>query len=133
MKKFHLVIYTPKGTYFDGQVDEVYLNTSLGYQGILADHDSLITAIDYGPGFIKIDDKKKYYAIFMGVLFIEKGIVKLVLNNIESADSIDLNRAKESQKRALERINNKEEGTDLKRAELALKRAITRINTVNKL
>jgi len=133
MNKFHLIIYTPKGTFFDDQVEELYLNTSMGYQGILANHDSLITGVDFGPGFIKKDDKKKYYAIFSGVLFIEKGITKLILTNIESAESIDLERAKKAHERALARIKNKPEGTDIKRCELALKRAIARINTVNKL
>jgi len=132
MKTFLLEILTPKGVYMSSQVEELYLNTSNGYLGVLANHDTLITGVEISPGFIKKDDKKEYYAIFNGVLNIKKDKVQLILSNIEHAKSIDLARAKKARDRAIERINKKGETIDVARAQLALKRALARINSIER-
>lgn len=129
---FHLQIITPKGIYLDKEVDELYLKTSLGYMGILKGHDTLITGVEIASGFIKINDKKDFYAIFNGVLNVTKDVTKLIVSNIEHGDIIDLERAKKAQERASKKIKDKGEGIDIARAELALKRAIARIQSVNK-
>ena len=132
MKKFLLEIDTPKGVYLKDEVNELYLKTSNGYMGIMAKHDTLITGVEIAPGFILKDNKKEYYAIFNGILHIEKDVVRLIVSNIEHADSIDKARAKKAQERAEERLNKKGGTLDQKRAELALKRAIARIGAVDK-
>lgn len=132
MKKFKLEVITPQGVYLNEEVEELYLKTSNGYQGILANHDTLVTAVDVAPGFIRNNNKKDYYAIFGGVLHINKESVKLIVSNIEHADSIDAERAKKAHERALERLKSKEVGVDTKRAELALKRSLARIGSVKK-
>ena len=76
MKTFSLEILTPKGTYFKQEIEELYLKTSLGYMGILANHDTLITGVEIAPGFIKVNNKINYYAIFSGVLHVSKNGVK---------------------------------------------------------
>ena len=58
MKKFHIDVITPKGAYLSSDIDELYIKTSLGYMGIMANHDSLITGIDVAPGFILIHNKQ---------------------------------------------------------------------------
>lgn len=130
MSKFPLTILTPQGVFYEGEVEELYLNTSLGYMGIMARHEALVTEVIMSPGFIIKDNKKEYYAIFSGVLEIKNGQTKLIVGNIEHADSIDLDRAKKAHERALNRLKQKDDAIDIKRVELALKRAITRINTV---
>ena len=132
MNKFHLTVVTPKGIFLDQEVEELYLKTSIGYMGILAKHDTLLTGVEIAPGFIKTLNKKEYYAIFNGVINITKDGVRLIVSNIEHADSIDVERAKRAHERALERLKKKGEGIDVKRAELALKRAITRIASSQK-
>lgn len=132
MKTFRLVILTPRGVYLDANVEELYLLTSKGYMGIFANHDTLITSVSIAPGFIKINNKREYYAIFLGVLNIAKDKVSLIVNNIEHAESIDLKRAQAAQARAIERINKRDDKTDYARAELALKRAVARIGTINR-
>ncbi|MCQ2791972.1 MAG: ATP synthase F1 subunit epsilon [Bacilli bacterium] len=132
MKKFFLEINTPKGSYFKGEVEEVYLKTSNGYMGIMANHESLITCVEIAPGFILNDGKRSFYAFFSGVLHIDKDGVKLILSNVESAESIDESRAKTAREKALERLKDKKEEIDIKRAELALKRALARLGTINR-
>lgn len=132
MKKFLLNIITPKGTYLHDEVEEVYLKTSNGYLGILANHDSLISVISIAPGFIVRNQKKEYFAFFGGVMYVNHNEVKLIVNNIEHADSIDEKRAQAAHDRAVERLKKKEAGMDTKRAELALKKALARLGTIRK-
>lgn len=132
MKTFHLIVLTPRGVYLDAQVEELYLKTENGYMGIFANHDTLITNVQIAPGFIKINNLREYYAIFIGVLNIAKDKVTLIVNNIERADYINLERATSAMNRANERIKKKDSNTDYERAELALKRAVARIGAVKK-
>lgn len=132
MNKFLLEIDTPKGVYYKGEVNELYLKTSGGYMGIMAKHDTLITGVEIAPGFIIKDNKKDYYAIFNGILHVDKNSVRLIVSNIEHADSIDVARAKNSLNRAQDRLNKKSDVVDQKRAELALKRALARIGSVER-
>ncbi|MCQ2794504.1 MAG: ATP synthase F1 subunit epsilon [Bacilli bacterium] len=133
MKPFMLEISTPKGVYLREEVKELYLKTSLGYMGILAGHDTLITGVDMAPCcIINKDNQKNYYALFAGVLHVKKDIVELAVNGIEQADSIDLARAKRAHERATERLKKKDHTIDMRRAELALERALTRMNAAKK-
>ncbi|MCQ2752988.1 MAG: ATP synthase F1 subunit epsilon [Bacilli bacterium] len=133
MKPFVLEISTPKGVYLHEEVKELYLKTSLGYMGILAGHDTLITGVDMAPCcIIDKDNHKNYYALFAGVLNVKKDVVELAVNNIEHTDAIDLERAKKAHERAEARINKKDKAIDIQRAELALKRALVRMNTMKK-
>lgn len=129
---FRLHVLTPNGVYLNEEVIELYLNTSNGYIGVLKGMDTLICGVKTSPGFIKFINKTEYYAIFNGVLQIKNNEVYLLVSNIENANSIDLNRAKESLKRAQKRIEIKDSEIDLKRANASLKRALARINAVNK-
>ena len=132
MSKFLLEIITPKGVYLKDEVNELYLETSNGYMGIMAKCAPLITGVKIAPGFILKDNKKEYYAFFGGVLHIDKSGVRLIVNNVERADTIDKTRAKNSLERAQERLNKKSDVVDQKRAELALKRALARIRSVER-
>lgn len=132
MNKFLLEIDTPKGVYLKDEVNELYLKTSNGYMGIMAKHDTLITGVEIAPGFILKDNKKEYYAIFNGILHVDRNSVRLIVSGIERADSIDKARAKKAQERATERLKSKGDAVDQKRAELALKRALARLGSVDK-
>ncbi len=132
MNKFLLEIITPKGVYLKDEVNELYLNTSNGYMGIMAKHDTLITGVEISPMFIVKDNKKVYYVTFKGVLNVKPDLVRLIVSNIEESKDIDINRAKKAKERAMERLKNRKEGIDLERASLALKRANARISCINK-
>jgi F-type H+-transporting ATPase subunit epsilon len=76
--------------------------------------------------------KTIYYAVSGGVLSVRRDGVILLVEAIEKADEIDLNRAKESMKRAQERLNSKTEKVDEIRAKTALSRAMNRIDVFEK-
>lgn len=126
---FHLVIISPKGVYFDDNVDSLSVKLTSGYRTILSGHTPLIGALSYAPMHIDKDNVTTYYSLNGGALNVTKEKVVLIVNSIESKDEIDINRAINAKKRATDRINSKDPNIDIKRAQLALYRAISRIKT----
>ena len=46
---FRLVIVSPRGTYFDDQVESLTIKLSSGYRTLLARHAPLIGSLAYAP------------------------------------------------------------------------------------
>lgn len=129
MMAFRLVIVSPRGCYFDQKVDSLTIKLTSGYRTILSHHAPLIGAIGYAPMHLLKDGKTIYYALHGGAINVTNEKVTLMVNAIERADEIDLERAKRAKQRAEERLKNKVDGIDIKRAQLALYRALSRIET----
>ncbi len=123
-----LKILTPKGVYFDEEVDEAYFPSVNGPLGILPGYTRLLAEMK-NEGILKIlqNGESKYYAIFSGVLRVEKDGMTLMTQMIDEGDSIDLARAKASEARARERLEQHKEGLDVTRAQASLARALVRI------
>ena len=128
---FKLVIVSPRGCYFDEEVESLTLKLTSGYRTILARHTPLIGALGYAPMHIVKNGKTIYYALHGGAINVTNEQVTLMVNAIEREDEIDLERAKRAKERAEHRLKNKPEGVDIKRAQLALYRALSRIDTIN--
>lgn len=128
---FRLVIVSPRGCYFDEEVDSLTIKLSSGYRTILAKHAPLVGAISYAPMHIVKNGKTTYYALHGGAINITNEKVTLMVNAVERQDKIDLERAKRAKERAEERLKNRGDDIDVKRAQLALYRALSRIDTVN--
>ena len=130
---FKVDIYTPTGKYFSGDVDFLTVTSTVSVLGILPDHAPLITTLEICKLTIKIHSKEFNYAIGGGVMHIKKDhSVVLLLESIERSDEIDLERAKQAQKRAEERLKKSSEELEIKSAELALARALNRISVYKK-
>lgn len=128
---FKLVIVSPRGVYFDQDVDSLSVKLTSGYRTILAHHAPLIGALAYAPMHIVQNGKTIYYAIHGGAINVTKEKVTLMVNAMERADEIDLDRARRAKERAEERIKSKSPDIDVRRAQLALYRALCRIDTKN--
>lgn len=125
----HLLILTPYGRYFEGDVEFLEVHSEKYNLGILPNHAPLISTLTISKMVIKAFGKTYTYAISGGVINVEKDKTTLILNSVERSDEIDLQRAQEAKKRAEERIalENKN-ALDINRAKLALLRALNRIN-----
>lgn len=126
-----LTVITPKGIYFEKDITELYLETSLGFTGFLPNHFPLISEVKVTPMMIQVGNVKEYYACFGGVIKVDKDRIILMSNDIENESHIDVARAEKSKKRAEDRLKNKQENIDFDRAKASLLRAVTRINTSN--
>ena len=133
VNSFNVEIYTPTGKYFSGDVSYLTVTSSVAVLGILPEHAPLITTLEICQLTIKINSKEFNYAIGGGVMHIKKDhSVVLLLDSIERSDEIDLERAKEAQKRAEERLKRNDEEIDIKRAQIALAKALNRISVYKK-
>lgn len=132
MSKFRLHIVTPKGTYRDVDVDILNVRTTDGQMGILAHHMPLASGVEIAEMNYRIDKEKYEFAVSGGFVYVDgENTVTLIVNDIQSPEEIDLQRAEEAKARAEARLKSKDKDLDYKRAEIALKKAITRIHVKN--
>ena len=124
---FPLRIITPKQTIFDGNIDLLNVMTSAGQMGILANHTPLLSVVTVSELHLIENKQTVFYATSGGVLSVQRDQVILLLDTIERVDQIDINRAKDSLKRAEQRLKEKTEKLDEMRAKAAITRALNRI------
>ena len=91
MQTIRTKIVTPDGVFKDAEVRSVYLNTAKGYTEILPRHMSYVTPIKEGKLEIVIADEKESYRVGDGLLYVEKGLITVLV------EKISLNNNKESE------------------------------------
>jgi F-type H+-transporting ATPase subunit epsilon len=127
-KKLKVIIYTPYGLYLQTEADYLSTTSAVGVIGILPNHAPLVSTLEISKLVIKNNSVENIYAIGGGVIHIKKDhTVVLLVNSIESKDDIDIERAYAAKKRAEDRLNGSGDGLEINRAKLSLLRAINRI------
>ena len=129
---FLLEIITPRGIYFNQEVDSLTVKLSSGYRALLKGHAPLIGSLAYAPMHFVKDGKIKEFALHGGAINVTKEKVSLVCNAIESKNEIDKARALAAKERAEKRLKDKDPNVDIKRAQLALQRALVRLELTGK-
>jgi F-type H+-transporting ATPase subunit epsilon len=129
---FQLLIITPKQKVFDGPIDLLNVMTSAGQLGILARHTPLLSVVQTSALHLVEGNTTTYYATSGGVISVQRDKVLLLLDTIERADQIDLQRAKASLQRAEKRLKQKEEKTEELRIKASITRALNRIQVKEK-
>ncbi|HBC46375.1 MAG TPA: F0F1 ATP synthase subunit epsilon [candidate division Zixibacteria bacterium] len=131
---FNLSVVTAERPVIDQEVRSIIAPGSEGYLGILTDHAPLITALI--PGKLSVTDQSNhetFYAISGGFLEVSHNVVTILADAIEPIEKIDVNRAREAEKRARERLARRTASDiDAERAEFALMRALNRLRLVNR-
>ncbi len=123
----HLEIATAGGSVYDDMVSYVELPFSGGGVGILKDHAPMLGAMEDGVVTARKEDgTEEYVAVNLGVANIVHNEVTLLVRTAERAEDIDLPRAQDAEKRARERLTDKDGGWDMNRAQVALHRALAR-------
>jgi len=127
-----LDIVTPTGVIFSGQVDSCQAPGISGGFQILKGHTELISALKIGLIKLEISsNENRFISIVDGFLEVDNNRIVVLTDAAELSDSIDIDRAKLSKDRALERIENPKSDFDIERAQASLKRALNRIKTAN--
>ena len=122
-----LKIITHEKIVYDGEVDELVIQTTGGQIGILKDHIPITTTLEIGVTKAKIGDKYKYFAT-MGGIFQFKENSATILTDICDADcDIDVTRAKSAKERAEARLADVSAEIDAQRAQAALARSLARL------
>lgn len=127
----HLEIATAGGTVYDDMVSYAELPFSGGSVGVLRDHAPMLGAIEDGVVTArKANGAEEFIAVNLGVANIVHNEVTLLVRTAERAEDIDLDRAEASERRARERLADKDGDWDMKRAQTALRRALARQSAV---
>ncbi len=122
-------VVTPKGEYLNQEIKSIHVKTVIGETTILPNHMPIFASLVPCKMILKdAQDQEQIYALSGGFLQFDKNQGMILADAIEGKADIDIERAKQSMKRAKERIEKKDSKTNMKRAELSLERAINRIH-----
>jgi len=120
-----LLILTPEKTVFDGNAESLQLPGSLGLMGVLNNHAPILTGMTPGVVKFKEDNQTNHHFVSGGFFEFSSNRAIILVDAAENPKEIDIERAKESGKRARKRLKEKK-GIDMKRAEAALSRSLAR-------
>ncbi len=107
MSQFVLKVITPEEEIFNGEVNELTVETPQGEIGILPHHADLMTQIVPGELKIKKAGKVTRMATGAGLLQIVKNEVSILTDLAEDASTIDEKKAEEARKRAQDALEHK--------------------------
>ena len=128
MAAFKLEIVTPEKIVYSGEISHVQAPGSEGSFGVLASHVPFLTSLKVGA--LVFDDEggqKHQMAVIGGFAQVAGNGVTVLAETAESADEIDIERARAARERAQERIGSGDDEVDLYRAQIALARAVNRL------
>ena len=122
-----LKIITHEKVVFEGDADEIVIQTKSGQIGILKDHVPLTTGLDIGVTKIRQGETYKYFATMCGVFQFKDNVATILTDVCEEGSDIDVARANEAKARAEARLADTAAVIDVKRAQAALARALARL------
>lgn len=128
---FKCKIITPSGVYKELETSILNIVTTDGQRGLLSNHMPLVTNLTISKMTTIEDNVRESYSIGGGLLYFENNLATILVDSIENARDIDLDRAERAKQRALEHLHSQDSNTDMKRAQAALTRAINRIKVKN--
>ena len=128
MKTLKVNIVTPDGPVYDSEVEMVSTKAQSGELGILPGHIPMVAPLQIGAVRLKKGGNTELVAVSGGFLEVRPEQVTILAQSAETAEAIDIERAKEAKGRAEGRLQGSRDDVDFRRAELSLKRAMNRIN-----
>ena len=131
-KTFYLEITASDRKFYNGECEMMIFPAIDGQQGILPNHESMVTAVKAGELRFKVNGEWKEAAVGDGFVEIMPEFVVLLADTVEWPDEIDIRRAKEAKERAQERLRHKESQREYYHSKAALSRAMARLKVTGK-
>ena len=122
-----LKIITHERIVFEGDADEIIIQTKTGQMGILKDHIPLTTVLEIGVTKIKQGDKDKFFATMGGIFQFKDNVATILTDVCEDGCDIDVTRANAAKNRAEARLSDNNAKVDSQRAQAALARSLARL------
>nr|AYC65765.1 ATP synthase CF1 subunit epsilon [Udotea sp. TZ0819] len=123
-------IITPDRIFLNSQGDEIILPTNIGQIGVLTGHAPLITALDIGVLFYRSKKTWTSIALMGGFALILQDNITILVNEAESANTIDLQEALQCFESARQLFYQATNSKQKVSANFALKRAQARVKVV---
>lgn len=122
-----LKIITHERIVYEGEIDELVVQSKSGQLGILKDHVPMTTVLDIGVTKAKIADKYKYFATMGGILQFKDNNAIILTDVCEDGNDVDVTRANDAKHRAEARLADNNAKIDTQRAQAALARSLARL------
>ena len=129
---FELEVATPERLLVREPVEEAQVPLVNGYIGVLPGHAPLLGEVGTGELVYVAQGRRRQMAVNGGWAEVLSDRVRVLADSAERADDIDVARAEESRKRALDRLSHPKEDLDVARALNALRRAQARLDAAAK-
>jgi len=126
-------IMTPDKIFFNQEAEEIILPTNTGQMGVLSNHAPLITALDIGVMLVRSQNTWTPLALMGGFALVKQNEVTVLVNEAESASTIDPNEAEksfEAAKAKLEQATNQKQKVE---ATFAFKRERARYQVIKQI
>ncbi|WP_080872379.1 F0F1 ATP synthase subunit epsilon [Oceanobacillus timonensis] len=131
MSTLEVSVVTPEGPILEDSFDMVVCKADTGEIGILPKHIPLVSPLQISIARLKKADDTVEVAISGGFMEVQPDKVTILAQSAETANHIDVLRAREAKDRAEKRLQDKSDTVDRYRAEHALKRAVNRLEIAN--
>lgn len=122
-----LKIITHEKIVYEGEIDELVVQTTGGQVGILENHIPITTSLDIGVTKARIGDKYKYFATMGGIFQFKDNNATILTDVCEDSCDIDVARANAAKERAEARLADASAELDAQRAQAALARSLARL------
>ncbi|PKR77755.1 F0F1 ATP synthase subunit epsilon [Halalkalibacillus sediminis] len=133
MKTLNVSVVTPDGPVLEDAYEMVSCRAESGELGILPNHIPLVAPLTISAVRLKKEGHTDFIAVSGGFVEVRPDQVTILAQAAEQSEEIDVDRAKQAQERAEERLKvAKAEDLDFKRAQVALERARNRIEVSGK-
>ena len=134
MAAFKLNLFTPNGVVIkDLECNDILIPTVRGEINILPEHTHILTELSTGVLTARTPMGTRHFSVTAGLCRVLKDTVTILSFTSERAEEIDIERAKSSKAKAMDRLSGKENLTDvdLIKFRRKLERAEMRIRTAN--
>jgi len=123
-------IMTPDRIFWNDQAEEIILPTNTGQMGVLTNHAPLMTALDIGVMLLRTKNEWTSVALMGGFALVKQNQVTVLVNEAESAKTIDPIQAEEAYEDAQLKWSEASGEKQKVEANFALKRARARYQLV---
>jgi len=131
---FKLDIVAPDRILFKGLVSSFSAPGEIGAFQVLYNHAPLLSTLVTGEmKYTGENGETVFYAVSGGFVEVRDNRVLALVDTAERAEEIDVERARKSQERALERMKTRKSGIDLERVKRAFTRATNRLKIAQRI
>ena len=123
-------IITPDKIFWNNEAEELILPTNTGQMGVLANHASLITALDVGVMLIRREKEWTPLALMGGFALVKQNQIIVLVNEAESSSTIDAVEAENSFTLAQQQLKEAQDQKQKVEANFAFKRARARYQVI---
>ncbi len=127
MNEFLLEIITPQKQFFKDMAQQVTCRTESGELGILKGHQTMVASLNAGEIKIKANGEWKIACISEGFMEVRSDEVVIFSQSCEWPEEIDIARAEEQKRNALDKIEHAQNLKEHRHNEISLARAMARL------